>query len=162
MSDFSGHDPRYRPCVGLMILNRQGLVFAARRIDTPDAWQMPQGGIDPGESPTEAALREMEEEIGTAKAEIVAEHPRWLSYDLPAELRNRVWGGRYLGQTQKWFALRFTGTEQDIDLTAHDAEFDAWRWLEMDELPRVIVDFKRGIYEDVVAEFRHLAGPNTV
>lgn len=161
MSVSAQHDPRYRPCVGLMILNREGLVFAAQRIDTPNAWQMPQGGIDAGESPAEAALREMEEEIGTAKAEIVAEHPRWLSYDLPQDLRGKVWGGRYLGQTQKWFALRFLGNERDIDLTAHEAEFDAWRWLDMDELPRVIVEFKRGIYEDVIAEFRHLAGPNT-
>lgn len=149
-------DDRYRPCVGLMLFNRDGRVFAAQRIDTPGAWQMPQGGIDEGEDPQAAALRELREEIGTDKAVIVAEHPRWLRYDLPSDLRGRIWGGRYLGQTQKWFALRFQGADSDIDLNAHAAEFDTWRWIDIDDLPRLIVDFKRPVYEQVVAEFRHV------
>lgn len=158
MSGASAPDPRYRPCVGIMLLNTDGRVFVAERLDAPGAWQMPQGGIDRGESPAVAAMRELKEEIGTDRAEILAEHPGWLSYDLPAALGGRLWGGRYLGQTQKWFACRFLGNDTDIDLHAHDAEFGAWRWAAIDDLANLIVDFKRPVYEAVVAEFRYLAG----
>lgn len=147
----------YRPCVGVMLLNREGRVFVGRRLDTRDAWQMPQGGIDPGETPREAALRELEEEIGTAKAEFLAESRDWHRYDLPPHLLGRVWGGRFRGQEQKWVLCRFTGTDAEIDLATAHPEFDAWRWVPMDDLIRLIVPFKREIYTKVVAEFRDLA-----
>ncbi|MFQ5773696.1 MAG: RNA pyrophosphohydrolase [Kiloniellaceae bacterium] len=148
----------YRPGVGLMLLNRRGQVFVARRIDTPGAaWQMPQGGIDEGETPREAAWRELREEVGTTKAEIVAESRAWLRYDLPPDLVPKVWGGRFRGQKQKWFALRFLGTDADIDIATAEPEFSAWRWAELDELPELIVPFKRRLYVELVAEFRHLA-----
>lgn len=146
----------YRPAVGIMLLNGRGQVFVARRIDmaaTP-AWQMPQGGIDPGETPRQAAMRELAEEIGTGKAEIVAESRCWMTYDLPAPLAATVWGGRYRGQRQKWFAMRFTGCDADIDLATAHPEFDAWRWVVPEELPTLIVSFKRQVYIEVVAEFR--------
>jgi putative (di)nucleoside polyphosphate hydrolase len=143
----------YRPCVGVMLINPAGRVFVGQRRDTPDAWQMPQGGIDRGETPRVAALRELEEEIGTAAAEIVAETQDWLRYDLPPDLLGRVWGGRYRGQKQKWVAARFTGTDADIDLATAHPEFDAWQWVEPAELVGLIVPFKRPIYEAVVAEF---------
>lgn len=146
-------DLPYRKCAGLMLVNDQGLVFVARRKDTPDAWQMPQGGIDKGETPHEAALRELEEEIGTAKAEIVAESSQWLRYDLPDDLIGKVWKGKYRGQEQKWFLLRFTGSDADIDIATRHPEFDAWKWAPVDELPSLIVAFKRPIYEALVAEF---------
>jgi putative (di)nucleoside polyphosphate hydrolase len=147
----------YRPCVGLMLVDRLGRVFVARRIDMPsEAWQMPQGGIDAGESPREAALRELREEIGTPKAEIVAESPRWRAYDLPPELQGRLWGGRFRGQTQKWFLLRFLGEDDDIDIATEHPEFLEWKWAPLAEVPRLIVPFKRSVYEDVVAEFRPL------
>ncbi|MGE0746394.1 MAG: RNA pyrophosphohydrolase [Rhodospirillales bacterium] len=144
----------YRPCVGLMLVNPAGLVFVGRRDDTPDAWQMPQGGIDDGETPRQAALRELREETGTDRAEIVAESQSWLRYDLPAELRGRLWGGSYVGQAQKWFVLRFLGADADFVLDAHQREFAEWRWAPLDDLPRLIVPFKRAVYEAVVAEFR--------
>jgi putative (di)nucleoside polyphosphate hydrolase len=143
----------YRPCVGVMLINPAGRVFVGQRRDTPDAWQMPQGGIDRGETPRVAALREMEEEIGTAAAEIVAETQDWLRYDLPPDLLGRVWGGRYRGQKQKWVAARFTGTDADIDLATAHPEFDAWQWVEPAELVGLIVPFKRPVYEAVVAAF---------
>lgn len=145
----------YRPGVGVMLVNGQGLIFVARRIDTPgDAWQMPQGGIDGGETPVEAALRELEEEIGTGRAEVLAETPYWLDYELPPEIAGRIWGGKYSGQTQKWFLLRFTGDDRDIDLDHHDhPEFSDWKWAALEDLPRLIVPFKRRLYEDVVAAF---------
>ncbi len=150
-------DPKagYRPGVGVMLVNGQGLIFVARRIDTPgDAWQMPQGGIDGGETPVEAARRELEEEIGTVRAEVLAETPYWLSYELPPELAGRMWGGKYSGQTQKWFLLRFTGDDRDIDLDHHDhPEFSAWRWAALEDLPLLIVPFKRRLYADIVAAF---------
>lgn len=148
--------PGYRSAVGVMLLNCTGEVFVARRIDFPmlPAWQMPQGGIDPGETPMQAALRELKEEIGTDKAEILGESSRWLKYDLPAELAGGVWGGRYRGQRQKWFAMRFTGNDTDIDLATDHPEFDAWKWIQPEQLPEMIVPFKRQLYIDILAEFR--------
>ncbi|WP_207456917.1 RNA pyrophosphohydrolase [Azospirillum sp. SYSU D00513] len=144
----------YRPCVGVMLLNDRGQVFVARRCGTEDAWQMPQGGIDKGETAREAALREMKEEIGTDRAEILAESAGKHCYDLPAHLIGKVWGGRWRGQEQVWIAARFTGAESDIDLATEHPEFDAWKWVEAEELPRMIVPFKRPVYEAVLAEFR--------
>jgi putative (di)nucleoside polyphosphate hydrolase len=144
----------YRRCVGIMLINKKGEVWVGRRKDTPDAWQMPQGGIDKGEDPRDTALRELEEEIGTGSARIVAETQGWLSYDLPTELVGKVWKGKYRGQTQKWFALEFTGSDSDIRPTeVSHPEFDAWRWCAADELPGLAVSFKRDIYDAVVAEF---------
>jgi putative (di)nucleoside polyphosphate hydrolase len=147
----------YRPCVGIMLLNRAGLAFAGQRKDAElDAWQMPQGGIDRGESTLAAARREMLEEIGTNRAELLQESSCWRSYDLPAELARRMWRGRYRGQSQKWLAFRFTGTDAEIRIDGPDPEFSAWRWVAPDDLPRLIVPFKRDVYVSVVAEFRHL------
>ena len=145
----------YRLGVGVMLVNGAGLAFGGRRIDTPgEAWQMPQGGIDAGETPRAAALRELIEEIGTDKAVIVAESRGWFAYDLPPEIASKVWRGRYRGQRQKWFAARFTGTDADIDLATRHPEFSAWKWLAPDTLARLIVPFKRRLYRDVLAEFR--------
>ncbi len=145
---------RYRRGVGIMLINRKGRVFVAERIDFPGAWQMPQGGIDADETPRKAAFRELKEEIGTDKAEIIGETRGWLTYDLPRELLGRiVWGGRYRGQKQKWFAMRFTGADSDIDLEAHGhPEFCKWRWAPVTSLVRLIVPFKRDLYRDIVAE----------
>lgn len=149
----------YRLGVGAVILNRDGLVFVGQRRDRPGAWQMPQGGIDAGEDPRAAVLREVAEEIGTDRVEIIAEAEGWLIYDLPPDIAARVWGGRHRGQKQKWFALRFTGEDADIDLEADDRpEFDAWQWLPMERLPEVIVDFKRDLYRQVVAAFQGVVG----
>ena len=148
----------YRLCAGIMLINASGLVFVARRIDTPgEAWQMPQGGIDDGETPRQAALRELLEETGTDKAEIIAESRLWLDYDFPPGPAVKLWQGRYRGQRQKWFAMRFTGQDRDIDLATNDPEFDEWKWVPMDELPTHILPFKRYIYQQLVTEFRHLA-----
>ncbi|EWY37507.1 RNA pyrophosphohydrolase [Skermanella stibiiresistens SB22] len=149
----------YRPCVGIMLVNAEGKVFVGRRIDTPEGWQMPQGGIDPGETPRQAAARELLEEIGTGSAEIVAETAGWLRYDLPAHLIGKVWKGRYRGQEQKWVLARFTGTDADIDLATEHPEFDDWQWAAPADLPRMIVPFKRAIYEAVVTEFLPLITP---
>jgi putative (di)nucleoside polyphosphate hydrolase len=147
--------PGYRACVGVMLVNRDGLVLVGRRVDTPiAAWQMPQGGIDPGEAPRTAALRELKEEVGTDLAEIVAESSDWLNYDLPPELQAKLWGGRYRGQTQKWFLARFTGSDADIEIDGAHREFDDWRWLPLNELASHIVAFKRAVYEAIVEEFR--------
>ena len=144
----------YRRGVGVMLFNRAGEILVAKRRETPgDAWQMPQGGIDQGEEPRQAALRELGEEIGTANAKIVAETRNWLLYDLPDELIGKVWGGRYRGQAQKWFAARFLGTDAEIDLAKHAApEFSAWKWAPLESLPDLIVGFKRDLYTSVVAE----------
>ncbi len=148
----------YRPAVGIMLLDRAGKIFVGRRIDMPAglaAWQMPQGGIDPGETPRQAALRELKEEVGTDNAEILGESRRWLHYDLPPEIAGGMWGGRYRGQRQKWFAMRFTGEDSDIDPAATEhPEFDAWEWVMPERLPDLIVPFKRLLYLDVLAEFR--------
>jgi putative (di)nucleoside polyphosphate hydrolase len=150
----------YRPNVGAALFNRDGLVLVARRADLPNAegssgvWQLPQGGIDPDEDPRIAVLRELREEIGTDKARIIAEHPDWLSYDLPPHLLGRALGGRYRGQRQRWFALRFEGADSDIrlDLDPHP-EFNAWKWLPLPELPRQEVGFKKAVYEILAVSF---------
>jgi putative (di)nucleoside polyphosphate hydrolase len=148
----STSDLPYRPCVGIMLFNAQGKVFVGKRLDqTVESWQMPQGGIDKGETPKEAALRELKEEVGTGMAQIVAEMEDWVTYDLPEHLIGIALHGKYRGQRQKWFALRFTGTESDIDLTAHDPEFSSYRWVTLDELPDLIVPFKRETYKSVIA-----------
>ena len=140
-----------------MLLNPQGGVFVARRADLRGAaWQMPQGAIDQGEDPRSAALRELAEETGISRAEILAESVGWMCYDLPAELLPGPWRGRWRGQRQKWFLMRFTGSDGDIDLGAGHPEFDAWKWVPIQELPRLAVPFKRQVYLDILAEFRHL------
>ena len=145
-------DLPYRPCVGIMLFNRDGKVFVGKRIDqTVESWQMPQGGIDKGEEPRQAALRELQEETGTDKAEIIAEMEKWVTYDLPEHLIGVAFYGKYRGQKQKWFAMRFTGTDADIDLMKHEPEFSAFRWVDLAELPGLIVPFKRKSYEQVVA-----------
>ena len=156
MTDEPGDLP-YRPCVGIMLINPDWRIFVGQRIDqTVEAWQMPQGGIDEGEDPETAAFREMEEEIGTARAEIIAESRDWIPYDLPAHLTGKVWGGRYRGQTQKWFAMRFTGDDSDIDIETAHPEFRQWRWTRLAELAEMAIDFKRDTYRRVVAEFASL------
>jgi putative (di)nucleoside polyphosphate hydrolase len=161
-------DLPYRPCVGVLVLNRAGLSFIGRRIEGPEhidathAWQMPQGGIDAGEEPWPAALRELHEETNIRSVERLGEIADWLQYDIPREIVGQAWKGKYRGQTQKWFAMRFTGDESEIDL-AHPAgalepEFSAWRWEPMQNIPSLVVPFKRAVYERVVREFAHLAG----
>lgn len=145
---------RYRKGVGALIFNSHGQVLVARRIGTADAWQLPQGGIRPGEDPRIAVMRELLEEIGTDRVEIIAEFPGWLRYDLPEFLHGKVWKGEYRGQEQRWFAFRFTGEDADIDLAAHRRpEFDAWQWVRIEQLPALAVAFKRRIYEQLVEQF---------
>ena len=163
-------DLPYRPCVGIMVLNAKGLVWAGRRISegnseydgSPQLWQMPQGGIDPGEDPETASLRELYEETGIKSVSLLAEASRWINYDLPEKLIGVGLKGKYRGQTQRWFAYRFEGDESEIAINpppgGHTAEFDAWEWKPMADLPELIVPFKRKVYEEVVAEFAHLAG----
>jgi putative (di)nucleoside polyphosphate hydrolase len=149
-----------------MVLNREGRVFVGRRFDGPEhvdrryPWQMPQGGLDRGEDPYRAALRELAEETNIKSVERLAEAGKWFVYDLPLEAAATAWGGRYRGQKQKWYALRFTGKDSEIDVLhpagGHEPEFSAWRWVEMRELPDLIIPFKRKVYEQVVAEFAHL------
>jgi putative (di)nucleoside polyphosphate hydrolase len=150
-----------------MLLNRQGLVWVGRRFQKQNDdgvgqwWQMPQGGIDMGEDPAVAARRELEEETAVRSAEIIAEAPGWYNYDLPEHLIGLSWKGKYRGQTQKWFAMRFTGQDSEVNLAlpGHKQEFDQWRWAKMDEMIDLIVPFKKPVYEQVTAAFRHLGQP---
>ena len=155
----------YRPCVGMAVFNRDGCVFIGRRADDPEQaegaggrWQMPQGGIDEGEAPIKAAVRELYEETNIRSIAVIAEAPGWITYDLPAERIGKAWNGRFRGQTQKWFAFRFEGDESEIDIRhpagGHKPEFTAWRWERLEALPSLIVPFKRPVYQQVVAAFR--------
>lgn len=147
----------YRPCVGVMLINRDGLVFAGQRRDsTSSAWQMPQGGIDAGEKPRQAALRELFEETGVTAdlVDFVGKTHHWITYDLPPELIGKVWGGKYRGQRQKWFLYRYLGRDDQIDIATRHPEFSAWKWISADDLIAAIVPFKRAVYEQVVAAFR--------
>jgi putative (di)nucleoside polyphosphate hydrolase len=151
-------DLPYRQGVGVMLLDRQGRVFVAQRIDMPSAaWQMPQGGIDKGESPLDAAWRELEEETGTDKAEVIGESRDWYNYDLPVDLAPKLWRGRFRGQTQKWFVFRFLGRDEDIDIATEKPEFSDWKWADMAELPDLIVPFKRVLYSQLIEELGHFA-----
>lgn len=152
-------DLPYRRNVGAALFNHDGLVLIARRADVPhDAWQLPQGGLDEGEDPRIAVLRELREEIGTGKAEIIGEVADWLHYDLPPELLGKALRGKYRGQTQKWFALRFTGEDSEIrlDLDPHP-EFNAWRWARLEDLPEIVVAFRRPVYQRLAREFARFA-----
>jgi putative (di)nucleoside polyphosphate hydrolase len=161
-------DLPYRPCVGMMVLNRDGRVFIGRRIDGPEhvdnvhVWQMPQGGVDENEDPYPAALRELYEETNIRSVEKIGEIKDWLAYDIPREIVGQAWNGKYRGQKQKWYALRFSGDEGEIDIThpgggGHKPEFVEWRWEPMKNLPGLIIPFKRDVYERVVREFAPLA-----
>lgn len=159
----------YRPCVGAAIFNRAGLVWIGKRADANAEgegkgqwWQMPQGGLDEGEEPQRAVFREVYEETSIKSLELIREAPEWFTYDLPPELIPKSWGGRYRGQTQKWFALRFTGDDAEIDVAhpgggKHKAEFSAWRWEKLERVPDLVVEFKRDVYRQVVAAFRDIA-----
>jgi putative (di)nucleoside polyphosphate hydrolase len=157
----------YRPCAGVAVFNRKGLVFIGRRIDGPEhvdarhAWQMPQGGIDKGEDPWPAALRELYEETNIRAVERLGEIEEWLHYDIPRELVGRAWKGKYRGQRQKWYALRFTGSDREIDIAhpagGHEPEFVEWRWEQLRKTPDLIVPFKRSTYQRVAKEFARFA-----
>lgn len=154
MTEYSYSHLPYRPGVGVMLVNKHNQVFVGRRIDTrSEAWQMPQGGIDEGETASEAVMREMLEEIGTDKAEIIAESKNWFYYDLPEHLVPKLWDGKYRGQKQKWFFMRFLGEDSDINIETDHPEFMSWRWVEVKELPQIIVPFKRKLYGGIVEEF---------
>lgn len=159
----------YRACVGIMVISRKGRVFIGKRrggpehVDDTHSWQMPQGGVDKGEDLYEAALRELREETGIRSVEKLAEVPDWLSYDIPREIVGQAWKGKYRGQTQKWYALRFTGKDSEIDIAhpvgGHKPEFVDWRWEAMHKLPALIIPFKRAVYQRVVQEFARFAEP---
>ena len=146
----------YRPNVGLLLIGPGRQVFVGRRLNQPDAWQMPQGGVDKGETPVEAAFRELGEEVGTTKALMLRETRDWVTYEVPAAMQPTHWNGRWRGQAQKWFALGFTGQDSDIDLATHHQEFDAWRWVPAHDLPKLIVAWKRPVYKAVLKEFADL------
>ncbi|MFM7333267.1 MAG: RNA pyrophosphohydrolase [Tabrizicola sp.] len=147
----------YRPCVGVVLIDARGMVFVGQRIDSPSpAWQMPQGGIDEGEKPREAAYRELWEETSVTrdKVEFVGKTHGWVTYDLPPELLGKVWGGKYRGQKQKWFLFRFKGQDSDVKIATEHPEFSTWRWILADEMVESIVPFKRAVYEEVIRSFR--------
>lgn len=150
----------YRPCVGVMLLNAEGRVFVGQRVDTDaDAWQMPQGGVDAGETLEGAALRELKEEVGTDRVAVLGRTRDWLYYDLPEALAGKVWGGQYRGQCQHWFAMRLLGGDALIDIETAHPEFAAWDWVTVSRLPELAIDFKRPVYRAVVAEMGHFARP---
>jgi len=149
-------DLPYRPCVGICLINNKGKVFVAERIDTPGAWQMPQGGINKGEKHQDAALRELEEEIGTNNAVLLDHTDDWLKYDLPDDLIGKVWKGKYRGQKQIWYAFRYKGEDEDINIDTKHPEFARWKWVKMDKIVDLIVPFKRDIYKEIVKQFKDL------
>ena len=161
MQQFDIEQLPYRPNVGVMLINPAGLVFVAQRLEHySEAWQMPQGGIDPGEDARVAALRELEEETGVPaqKVQILAETPGWIPYELPADLIPHLWGGKYRGQQQKWFLMRFLGEDSDVNIDTDEPEFSDWKWIAPAELPEAIVPFKRNVYLSVLAAFKeHLS-----
>jgi putative (di)nucleoside polyphosphate hydrolase len=145
---------QYRIGVGIVLLNTRGEVFVGRRADLKeDAWQMPQGGVDQGETPQQAAFRELREEIGTDNADIIAESRGWFQYDVPSELAPKRWAGRWKGQRQKWLVMLFRGADADIRLSGNYPEFNAWRWVPVKDLPGLAVSFKQQLYLDVIGEF---------
>jgi putative (di)nucleoside polyphosphate hydrolase len=161
---------KYRPCVGIALFNKAGLVFAGCRANKQlrehvapgHEWQMPQGGIDKGEDPYAAAVRELYEETNVRSISLLAEAPDWFAYDLPGDIAKEAWKGRYRGQTQKWLAFRFEGDDSEIDVLnpgggGHRPEFDQWRWEQLERMPELIIPFKRGVYENVLAAFRPFA-----
>ncbi len=146
----------YRPCVGVMLINADGHAFVGQRMDRDyDAWQMPQGGVDKGEAPRDAALRELGEETGVTPelVEIIAESDQWLPYELPYDLVPKLWKGKYRGQEQKWFLMRFNGTDDQVNIATEHQEFSRWQWMPIDDLVDNIVPFKRSVYEAVLKEF---------
>ena len=154
------NDDDYRPGVGIVLFHaNRADVLVAKRLDMRyDAWQMPQGGIDPGEDPVETAFRELEEEVGTANAKIIGESKGWLYYDLPAELQKKMWKGRFLGQRQKWFAMEFLGDDKEINIETEHPEFLEWKWAPFPSVVDLIVDFKVPLYRQIVHEFKSLMG----
>ena len=148
---------RYRRCVGLVVINKDGLVFVGKRIDSNlNAWQMPQGGIENGESPRNAGLRELKEEIGTNNVKLIGEIDNWLNYDIPQKLSSKLWNGKYRGQTQKWLAFQFLGSDDEININTEDPEFKEWKWEEHKNLVNLAVPFKKDIYKKIINEFSHL------
>ena len=149
----------YRQCAGIVLFNYTGMVLVGKRIDQiTEAWQMPQGGIDENEEPLEAALRELEEEINTANVEILAESKNWYKYDLPSNLRKKLWKGKYRGQNQKWFAMKYLGEDNQIQpQSVEKPEFSDWKWIDIEDLPRVAISFKQDIYHSISIEFYEIS-----